>query len=123
MFYGREQATAQLARMLAGRLDAPSMLVVTGPSGAGKSSLLRAGLLPYLKGGHPAGAPDGAGWPSLVMTPTADPLTELSVQLSALTGGDQPRRHQAGRRRRAGAGPPVGDPPAHRSARRDLRGR
>ncbi|MFI6740534.1 AAA family ATPase [Nonomuraea sp. NPDC050451] len=88
VFYGREQATAQLARMLAGRLDAPSMLVVTGPSGAGKSSLLRAGLLPYLKGGHLAGAPDGARWPALVMTPTADPLTELSVQLSALTGGD-----------------------------------
>ncbi|MGW0194060.1 nSTAND1 domain-containing NTPase [Nonomuraea sp. NPDC003201] len=84
VFYGREQATAQLAGMLAGRLDPPSMLVVTGPSGAGKSSLLRAGLLPYLKGGHLA----WARWPSLVMTPTADPLTELSVQLSALTGGD-----------------------------------
>ncbi|MEV4380797.1 AAA family ATPase [Streptosporangium sp. NPDC049644] len=95
VFYGREQVTAQLARMLATRLDGLGMLVVTGPSGAGKSSLLRAGLLPYLAGGLLAEAPGSAHWPRLVMTPTADPLTELALQLSALTGADPPAVRQS----------------------------
>ncbi|MEV7007744.1 AAA family ATPase [Streptosporangium sp. NPDC051022] len=88
VFYGREQATEQLARTLAERLDGLGMLVVTGPSGAGKSSLLRAGLLPYLAAGLLSEAPGSECWPRLVMTPTADPLTELALQLAALTAAD-----------------------------------
>lgn len=48
-YFGREEPTATLAarvRALGGR----GALVVAGPSGAGKSSLLRAGLVPALRG-------------------------------------------------------------------------
>ncbi|MEV8635094.1 WD40 repeat domain-containing protein [Streptosporangium sp. NPDC051023] len=96
VFYGREQVTAQLALMLADRLDGLGMLVVTGPSGAGKSSLLRAGLLPYLADGLLPGAPGSARWPRLVMTPTGDPLTELAVHLAALNGAADPATVRTG---------------------------
>ncbi len=88
IFHGREKASAQLAAVVAERLSGPSMLVVTGASGAGKSSLLRAGLLARLGRGRLPGTPEAAHWPRLVMTPTADPLTELAVHLAALAGID-----------------------------------
>ncbi|NAS25769.1 AAA family ATPase [Herbidospora sp. NEAU-GS84] len=88
VFYGREQVTAQLAHALATRLDGLGTLLVTGPSGAGKSSLFRAGLLPYLAAGRLPGAPGSGRWPRVVMSPTADPLTELAVHLAALSGAD-----------------------------------
>ncbi|WP_170991264.1 ATP-binding protein [Herbidospora galbida] len=88
IFHGRGAASAKLTATLAERLDGPGMLVVTGPSGAGKSSLLRAGLLHRVARGLMPGVPEAAHWPRLVMTPTADPLTELAVHLAAIAGLD-----------------------------------
>lgn len=45
------------------------LLVVSGVSGAGKSSLVRAGVLPQIRGARLAGAPGSARWPCLVFTP------------------------------------------------------
>ena len=93
VFYGRQRLTADLMVKLAGRLAGPAMVVITGASGAGKSSLLHAGLLPALGAGIQLEGSDG--WPRVVLTPTADPLTELATRLAALSGsdaGDDPGR-------------------------------
>jgi WD40 repeat protein/DNA-binding SARP family transcriptional activator len=66
LFFGRERVTA----MLAGRLVDSDFVVVTGASGVGKSSLLRAGLLPALRGGA---IPGSAAWRCRVTTPTSAP--------------------------------------------------
>src|SRR5688572_13354823 len=58
LFFGREgQSDALLAR-----LQRTRFLAVVGTSGSGKSSLIRAGLMPALRGGLMAGA--GSGWRS-----------------------------------------------------------
>ena len=60
--------------------------MVSGVSGAGKSSLLRAGVLPRIRG---AGlAPGSASWPCLVFTPTRVPLDELALRVAVLAGAD-----------------------------------
>ena len=86
VFYGREQATAELVGRLSERLTGPGLIVVTGASGAGKSSLLRAGLLPALARGSLS--PQSVDWPRLVITPTRSPLQELATHLAALAGAD-----------------------------------
>ncbi|MEU1728338.1 WD40 repeat domain-containing protein [Nonomuraea sp. NPDC005692] len=86
IFYGRERATAKLLGKLAERLPGARLAMVTGASGAGKSSLLRAGLLPALARGLLPGAVNCRDWPQVVMTPTARPLDEMAVRLSALGG-------------------------------------
>ncbi len=82
VFYGRERLTAELAGMLA----ETGMVIVTGASGAGKTSLLQAGLVPALARG--VQVPGSSCWPVVSMTPTARPLTELSVRLAELDGRD-----------------------------------
>jgi tRNA A37 threonylcarbamoyladenosine biosynthesis protein TsaE len=62
-FCGRESATTELLALMSSRLAAPSVVVVSGVSGAGKSSLLRAGVLPLLRGNGLADAPGSATWP------------------------------------------------------------
>ena len=86
VFCGRQRLTAELVVKLAGCLAGPAMVVVSGASGAGKSSMLHAGLLPVLAAGVQLEGSDR--WPRLVMTPTGDPLTELSTRLARLSGGD-----------------------------------
>jgi WD40 repeat protein/uncharacterized membrane protein len=86
VFYGRERLTTELTVQLAQRLTRGGLLFVTGPSGAGKSSLLHAGLLPALARG--VQIPGSDRWPRPVITPTADPLTELAAALAVLSGGD-----------------------------------
>ncbi|HTX27823.1 MAG TPA: AAA family ATPase [Streptosporangiaceae bacterium] len=82
VFYGRERLTAELTGMLA----ETGMVMVTGASGAGKTSLLQAGLIPALARG--VQVPGSSRWPVVSMTPTAHPLTELSVRLAQLDGRD-----------------------------------
>ncbi|MGQ0775983.1 MAG: WD40 repeat domain-containing protein [Pseudonocardiales bacterium] len=85
-FFGREQLTAELIARLDGRLRTGGVQVVMAPSGAGKSSLLRAGLLPKLGSGA---LPGSSRWPTVVFTPTAQPLQALATQIAALTGADR----------------------------------
>lgn len=54
--------------------DGTGLLVVSGVSGAGKSSLLRAGVLPHIRGMGLAAAPEAARWPCLLLTPGSAPL-------------------------------------------------
>ncbi|MCB8944258.1 MAG: hypothetical protein H6658_10930 [Ardenticatenaceae bacterium] len=81
-FFGREVLTADLLA----HLQQNSFLAVIGASGSGKSSLVRAGLLPSLKGRKalaegvrlPAQSPH---WLYRVLTPTDRPLQALAQSL------------------------------------------
>jgi tetratricopeptide (TPR) repeat protein len=83
LFFGREGQSDALLE----RLERSRFLAVVGTSGSGKSSLVRAGLLPALRGGMMAGA--GAGWRVAVARPGHDPLGNLARALTedgVLTG-------------------------------------
>jgi WD40 repeat protein len=70
LFFGREEVADRLAELMSDHADFHDLpLVLVGPSGAGKSSVLRAGLLPRLRG------------PAVVFEPTAEPLATLKVAL------------------------------------------
>ncbi len=75
VFFGRQRLVGEMiAQVERGRL-----LAVVGPSGSGKSSLVRAGIVPALKGGA---VPGSEGWryaPSLV--PGSNPLAKLARAL------------------------------------------
>ena len=76
LFFGREgQSDALIAR-----LQRSHFLAVVGTSGSGKSSLVRAGLLPALRGGMMAGA--GSGWRICIMRPGSDPIGNLALALA-----------------------------------------
>lgn len=76
LFFGREgQSDALIAR-----LQRSHFLAVVGTSGSGKSSLVRAGLLPALRGGMMAGA--GSGWRIAIMRPGSDPIGNLAIALA-----------------------------------------
>jgi DNA-binding beta-propeller fold protein YncE len=87
-FFGREAAATEILDRLSKRLDQTGLLVVSGVSGAGKSSLLRAGVLPRIRGKGLANAPRAARWPCLVITPTRTPLNELACGVALLTKTD-----------------------------------
>jgi len=87
-FFGRDMAAAEVLDRMSRRLDGAGLLVVSGFSGAGKSSLLRAGVLPRIRQGGLASAPEAASWPCLVFTPTRDPLDELALRIAPLAGAD-----------------------------------
>ncbi len=59
-FFGREAAATQLLGRMSRLLEGAGLLVVSGVSGAGKSSLLRAGVLPRIRGAGLASAPGSA---------------------------------------------------------------
>ncbi len=80
-FFGRAALVAELVER-AGR--AP-FLAVLGPSGSGKSSVIRAGLIPMLKGGA---LPGSQHWRYLTIKPGARPLDVLATELTKLQGGD-----------------------------------
>jgi transcriptional regulator with XRE-family HTH domain len=88
LFFGREAATAEVLERMSRHVAGPGLLVVSGVSGAGKSSLLRAGVLPRIRGCGLAAAPGAASWPFLVFTPTRAPLDELAVRVGLLAGAD-----------------------------------
>jgi WD40 repeat protein len=77
-FAGRE---AMLDKLVA-RLSRQRFLALFGASGEGKSSVLKAGLLPAFPAAR-----------RVVLTPRPDPLEELAVQLSRLTGRPAARLH------------------------------
>jgi len=87
-FFGRETAATQILRLMSQRLEGAGLLVVSGASGVGKSSLLRAGVLPRLRGAGLGSAPGSAMWPCLAFTPARGPLEELAARVAALAGAD-----------------------------------
>jgi hypothetical protein len=87
-FFGREEAATQLLGRMSQQVEGPGLLVVSGVSGAGKSSLLRAGVLPRIRGAGLASAPEAMSWPCLVFTPTRAPLDELALRVALLAGAD-----------------------------------
>jgi hypothetical protein len=76
LFFGREGQSDALIE----RLQRSHFLAVVGTSGSGKSSLVRAGLLPALRGGMMAGA--GSGWRIAIMRPGNDPIGNLAGALA-----------------------------------------
>jgi WD40 repeat protein len=88
LFFGRESVATEVLELMSRRLDGPGLLVVSGESGAGKSSLLRAGVLPLLRGAGLRSAPEAASWPCLVFTPERAPLQELAARVAPLVGVD-----------------------------------
>jgi WD40 repeat protein len=80
-FFGRDGEIQRLVE----KLKISRFLAVLGPSGSGKSSLVRAGLIPRLRGGALAGS---ERWQVLVLRPGAAPLTALAAQLAKLQRGE-----------------------------------
>jgi Tetratricopeptide repeat len=76
LFFGREGQSDELIA----RLSRARFLAVVGTSGSGKSSLIRAGLMPALRGGMMKGA--GSGWRIAVMRPGGDPIGNLAAELA-----------------------------------------
>jgi formylglycine-generating enzyme required for sulfatase activity len=70
-FRGRQALVNELLARLGSN---PRFLALLGPPGSGKSSVVRAGLVPALKGGK---VPDSDRWSIAVFRPLADPLAEL----------------------------------------------
>ncbi len=68
LFFGRQGITARLLE----RLQHENFLAVVGASGSGKSSIVRAGVMPALRG----------TWQTHVITPTANPLQSLAAELT-----------------------------------------
>jgi WD40 repeat protein/serine/threonine protein kinase/DNA-binding XRE family transcriptional regulator len=77
-FFGREALTLRLLERLAEETELSRFLAVVGPSGSGKSSLVRAGLVPALRGGA---LPSSERWFVVAMFPGAQPLEELEAAL------------------------------------------
>ena len=86
-FFGRDRAVAEIIERLAAKLAEAGPLVMIGSSGSGKTSLLLAGLIPALaRGALPIAG--SSRWPRLLLTPTANPMHELSSRVSLATGDD-----------------------------------
>jgi len=105
-FYGREVATAELMGRLDQAAKSTGLVVVSGVSGAGKSSLLRAGVLPRIRGTGLPAAPGPGRWECLLIVPTRFPLDDLAVGMAALAGTGRSRPAGWGSTRRRRTAPP-----------------
>jgi DNA-binding SARP family transcriptional activator len=79
-FFGRETLVGRLATRVEEVAHAGRLLVVVGPSGSGKSSVVRAGLIPVLRGSTRLGT---GAWQIVTMVPGQDPYRELAAALQA----------------------------------------
>ncbi len=87
-FFGREVVAAEVLNRMARQAAGTGLLVVSGVSGAGKSSLLRAGVLPTMRGAGLASVPGSASWPCVLFTPGRAPLDELALRVASVAGAD-----------------------------------
>ena len=81
LFFGREALVEDLVK----RVERQSFLVVLGPSGSGKSSVVRAGLIPELRGGV---LPGSERWRYATLRPGGRPLDALATALAKLQTSD-----------------------------------
>ncbi|EGX58619.1 WD40 repeat, subgroup [Streptomyces zinciresistens K42] len=84
VFFGREAQSEDLTRRLHEAQDRPAdrLLVLVGASGSGKSSLVRAGVMPRLRGRR---------WSVLpAFSPGPNPLAAMASVISAADGGREP---------------------------------
>ncbi len=82
-FFGRETMIDKCLHRL--RQDRPvRFLAVVGASGSGKSSLVRAGVLPAVRGGKLRG---GDTWRIVLFTPGQNPIEALAQRLAPLIEG------------------------------------
>lgn len=75
LFFGRNDQTIELLQ----RLHQHHFVAVVGNSGSGKSSLLRAGLIPFLKAGYLVENSDH--WFIAIMNPGQSPLYNLAASI------------------------------------------
>ncbi|WP_280337049.1 WD40 repeat domain-containing protein [Nocardia wallacei] len=85
-FFGRDAAIDQVLHRLSRRVREPGIVLVSGVSGAGKSSLMRAGVIPRIRGQGLGGVPRAHAWPCLLLTPGHSPVDELAVATAHLAG-------------------------------------
>jgi len=77
LFFGRDGQSDELVR----RLARNRFLAVVGTSGSGKSSLVRAGLLAFLRSGFMSEA--GSSWRIALLRPGISPISSLAAALNA----------------------------------------
>jgi WD40 repeat protein len=94
LFFGRDADADAVLRQMSRCLGGAGLLVISGVSGAGKSSLLRAGVLPRIRGTGLASAPEARWWPCVVFTPTDQPLAQLALQVAHVAGVDAAAVHE-----------------------------
>jgi DNA-binding SARP family transcriptional activator/ABC-type glycerol-3-phosphate transport system substrate-binding protein len=82
-FFGRERLIDRLVDRLSAVSEAGRILTLVGPSGSGKSSVVRAGLIPALRGGALYGS---ERWLITVMYPGSRPWEELEAALLRAVG-------------------------------------
>ena len=75
LFFGRDEQTLELLQ----RLHANRFVGVVGSSGSGKSSLIRAGLIPALKGGFLV--ENSSQWLIAIMKPGQNPVYNLAATI------------------------------------------
>ncbi|MGH2630630.1 MAG: BTAD domain-containing putative transcriptional regulator [Actinomycetota bacterium] len=89
-FFGRGELTERLVARLNESGSAGRFLAVVGPSGSGKSSVVRAGLIPAIRGG----ALGEAGACSIAeMFPGPHPVDEMAAALLRIAVRPTPRLH------------------------------
>jgi len=78
LFVGREELTGRLVeRLLSLASGSQRFLAVIGASGSGKSSLVRAGVIPAIRGNGKS-----ADWDICILTPGARPVESLAASLT-----------------------------------------
>src|SRR6266849_5919355 len=76
LFFGQEQQIDALVE----RLGSSRLIALLGESGCGKSSLVKAGLIPHLRGGR--SGPGLSLWHTVVSRPARAPIANLAEQLA-----------------------------------------
>lgn len=84
-FRGRSALVDELLHRLGGNEVAARLVLVVGGSGTGKSSVVRAGLLPRIRGGDVRGS---SQWFVTTMLPGAAPFKELAAALRRVAVAD-----------------------------------
>ncbi|GAA3459954.1 AAA family ATPase [Saccharothrix longispora] len=82
-FFGRERSTAALVSRLGSAAETGGIVMLVGASGAGKSSLVGAGVIPSIRNGA-LGIAGSEKWPTIVISPGADPIGELVGEIPEL---------------------------------------